>query len=174
MLLPTYEAAAAEAWSLEEANALRARFKSASGKTLTLYADGRQYQGDQFSWLGPELRITPIYQAQHASPGELDIDSEIGWIARETAGDRQNDGYSELRGAYQLAVRAQRFSFTISPKSKPIARPVIEIAGLKKGTPMITAQGQLVETYTWLSDDRLLVELPIAVERTVSVEVNVK
>jgi hypothetical protein len=167
--------AAADGWSVEEAGDARARFVSATGKTWAIYPDGRQYRDGAFSPLSKALGdAANVYAAQHAAPADLSVPPEFGRIDRDTPGDQNNDGYNEHRGSYQLAAKSNRFEVTLAPRTPRLARPVLEIAGLPPGTPLVTADGQLIERPIRIADGRLLIELPMTLDRATTVSVTVK
>ena len=159
---------------MHEANELRARFTSGDGQEMTLYADGRQYTDGKLNLLGPRPRYADTLAQQQDAPAEVEIEDEYGRIDRDTPGDRNNDGYNELRGAYQLAARTSRLEVKLKPRGGALAVPVLEIAGLKAGKPLVTVEGQLVDRSTRLDDGRLLVELPLILRRAVTVNISIK
>ena len=163
-----------DGWAMHEANELRARFTSGDGQEMTLYADGRQYTDGKLNLLGPRPRYAETLAQQQDAPAEVEIEDEFGRVDRDTAGDRNNDGYNELRGAYQLAAKTSRLEVTLKPRGGALAVPVLEIAGLKAGKPLVTVEGQLVDRSTRLDDGRVLVELPLILRRAVTVNVSIK
>jgi hypothetical protein len=165
----------ADGWTVDEASDLRVRLASVSGQHWTIYLDGRQYRDAQFSSLLPAMGNALEYvREQHASPAELLVPEEFGRIDRDTPGDRNNDGYNERRGSYQLVARGTRFEVMIRPHATPLVRPVLEIAGLAAGEALVTVEGQLIEKTTRLANGNLLVELPIALRRPTTVNVTVR
>jgi hypothetical protein len=165
---------AADGWTLEEANDLRARFVSASGHTWTMYLDGRQFQDGKFVPEGPLGELAEIYSRQHETPADLIVREEMGRIDRDTPGDKTNDGYNEVRGAYELIAKGARFEVTLKPNTRLLASPILEIAGLPPGNVLATVEGQLIEKTTRLANGNLLVRLPITIERATTVNVVVK
>src|SRR5258706_3452403 len=166
--------AVSDGWSNEEANDLRARFVSASDKTWTIYADGRQYQDGQFSSLAPLGDAAAIYAQQHGSPAELLVPEEFGRIDRDSSGDKNNDGYNEIRGSYQLIAKGPRFDVTLKPTTRLLAHPVLEISGLPSGNGLTTVEGQLVEKSTRLANGNRLVEIPLVLDRATTINVTIK
>ena len=166
--------AAVDGWNLEEANALRARFVSASGKCWTIYNDGRQYVDGQFQWLGPAVEETTALARQHDSPAEIQIGEDSGRIDRSTPGDVNNDGYNERRGAYQLAARTSWVEFQLSPRTRTLCRPVVEISGLKEGRVTAWVCGQLVDNVVRLPDGKALLELPLSLGKPATISIGVK
>jgi hypothetical protein len=163
-----------DGWEIKEADDLRARFVSTSGKTWTIYSDGRQYQDGQFSALFDLGQATPLIAQQHASPAEIIIPEEYGRIDRDTPGDQNNDGYNERWGSYQLAARGPRFEVLLKPTTRLLVRPVLEISGLPAGNALVTVEGQLVEKSIRLPGGNLLVEIPMALARPTTVNITVK
>jgi hypothetical protein len=163
-----------DGWAMHEANEVRARFTSGDGQEMTLYADGRQYTDGKLNLLGPRPRYADTLARQQEAPAEVEIAEEYGRLDRDTPGDRNNDGYNELRGAYQLAARTSRLEVTLKPRGGSLAVPVLEIAGLKPGKALVTVEGQLVDRSTRLDDGRVLVELPLILRRAATVNVSIK
>ncbi len=167
---------AEDGWNCVEACELRACFVSATGRNWTIYSDGRQVLDGKLEMVyrnvDPAIRIT--LAEQHAEPGELEVAEEFGRVNRETAGDRNNDGYNELRGAYQLSANGCRFEARLIPKTRAIVKPIIEIAGLPRGAAIVTVEGQLIERHVRLPDGRLLVQIPLTIERAATINVSVK
>jgi hypothetical protein len=171
--LPTPEASP-NGWTLEEANALRARFSSnGNQKSLTIFPDGRAY------WDGV---YKPVYTppgwgeaiAQcHESPAELRIPEDQGRIDRQTPGDENNDGYNECRGAYQVVAAESRVQITLVPRA-PVVTPAIEIKQLPPGEVLVTVEGRLIERTIRLDDGTLLIDLPLRFERPATIDVRVK
>jgi hypothetical protein len=163
-----------DGWQTKEADDLRARFVSTSGKTWTIYSDGRQYQDGRFSALFDLGEATPLFARQHASPAQVSVPEEFGRIDRDTPGDQNNDGYNERWGSYQLAARGARFEVILKPTSPLLVRPVLEISGLPAGNAFITVEGQLIEKSIRLPSGNLLFEIPLALERATTVNIVVK
>ena len=173
--IDTPEANPRGGWTVEESSDLRVRFVSSAGETWTLYNDGRQYIGgkcDPLKSVGDAAAA--MYVRAHDAPAEMIVADEFGRIDRDTPGDRNNDGYNETRGAYQLIARGGRFQVTLKPAAAALARPVLEIAGLPAGNPMITVEGQWVEKSTRLSNGNLLIDLPLLVERPITINVHIR
>jgi hypothetical protein len=173
MALKTPEAAV-DGWAVEEANDLRARFVSAGGHTWTIYVDGRQYQTGAFVPQTVLKEAGAIFTEQHNRPAELSVAEEFGRVDRDTPGDRNNDGYNEQRGSYELIAKGARFEVTIKPNTNLLAYPVLEIRGLPPGNVLATVEGQLIEKTTRLPGGNVLVNVPITLERATVVNVLVK
>ncbi len=173
MALATPEASA-EGWAIEEANDQRARFASASGKTWAIYLDGRQYQNGSFIGQTTLPEAAAIFTRQHNSPADLNVAEELGRVDRDTAGDKNNDGYNEQRGSYQLIAKGARFEVKIKPNTPMLAYPVLEIARLPAGNVLATVEGQLIETTIRLPNGNLLVIVPATLERATAVNIVVK
>jgi hypothetical protein len=171
----TPEVAPADGWTIEEACDVRARLVSVTGETWTVYLDGRQYRDAKFGALVPMMgNATTYYAEQHASPAELVVPEEFGRIDRDTPGDRNNDGYNERRGSYQLVAKGSRFEVLIRPHATPLLHPVLEISGLAHGEPLVTVEGHLVERTTRLPSGTLLFEIPGALRRPTTVNISIK
>lgn len=173
MALKTPEAAV-DGWAVEEASELRARFSSSGGKTWTIYVDGRQYQSGAFVPQTVLKEAATIFTQQHNSPADLSVREEFGRVDRDTPGDRNNDGYNEQRGSYELMAKGARFEVTIKPNTNLLAYPVLEISGLPAGNVLATVEGQLIEKTTRLASGVVLVNVPVTLERATMVNVVVK
>lgn len=165
---------ASDGWSVEEANNLRARFVSTSGKTWTIYADGRQYQDGQFGALAPMGDAAALFAQQHNAPAEMIVADEFGRIDRDTPGDKNNDGYNETRGSYHFVAKGPRFEVTLKPTTRVLAYPVLEISGFPAGSALTTVEGQLVEKSTRLPNGNLLVEIPLTLERPTTISIKIR
>jgi len=159
--LATVEAVA-DGWKVDEANELRARFTSDNGrnKHLTVYADGRSYWDGQLKGISRDVRDNPAFAEQHDSPAQITLPEELGRVNRSTEGDANNDGYNERRGAYEIIANEPRLEMKITPRTKQLLTPVLEVGGLPAGNVLVTIEGKLVERTRRLDDGTLLVELP--------------
>ena len=173
--IPSPEAAP-EGWRVEEANELRVRMMNSAGKRAwTVYSDGREYLDGKFQ-SAIELPAEQLkeMEAQQASPAELSVPEEFGRVERNAPGDRNNDGYAEGSGAYQLKANGGRFEATITPRTPKLVRPVLEIAGLPAGRVMANLEGRLIEKSVRLPNGHVLIELPATINRPVTVNVRVQ
>ncbi|MEO6434332.1 MAG: hypothetical protein ABIP55_01035 [Tepidisphaeraceae bacterium] len=176
--LPTSQAQPG-GWSVAEACANRVRFTSnAPPGAMTIYADGRMYWGGAFrpaaGLMAAGLQDADALAAQHASPAEVTLRESAGRVNRSTAGDADNDGYNESRGAYQVVASGSRLELTITPRTPVLVRPVIEIAGLPPGELRVTMEGRLVSGAVQLNGGEVLVELPGRLNRPTLVNVAVR
>lgn len=166
-----------EGWAVDEANSLRARFHRGSGAIahrLTIYADGRAYQDGTYRSLRPILEKEAMeYAAQHRSPGEISVPEEQGTVRRDTPGDANNDGYNELLGAYQVKAIGPRLDVTFEP-GLPVINPVLEIVGLPPGNLLVSVEGQQINHALRLTDGRVLLRLPIRLERPTTVNIRLE
>jgi hypothetical protein len=173
--IPSPEAAS-EGWRVEEANELRVRMMNSTGKReWTVYSDGREYLDGKFQ-SAIELPAEQLkeMEAQQASPAELSVPEEFGRVERNAPGDRNNDGYAEASGAYQLKANGARFEATITPRTAKLVRPVLEIAGLPAGRVMANLEGRLIEKSVRLPNGHVLIELPATINRPVTVNLRVQ
>lgn len=162
-------------WSVAEACPSRVRFASAGAPgSLTIYADGRMYWGGAFRAVAPALEDAAEQARQHATPAEVVVPEAMGRVNRSTAGDANNDGYNEARGAYQLAASGLRIELTITPRTSVLSRPVFEISGLPPGGVLVNMEGRLVPGAVRLTDGDLLLELPARIQRPTLVNVRVQ
>lgn len=171
--LPTAEASP-NGWRLEEANALRARFSSdGQVKALTVYADGRAYWDGEYKPMSGSRRPHDVVRRQHASPADLHVPETVGRIDRTTDGDANNDGYNECRGAYQLRAAGSRLEVKLVPRPAPLVLPVLEITGMPEGRMLATVEGRLISAAVRTDSGSYLLELPLRVERPMTVNVRV-
>jgi len=163
-------------WAVADACPTRVRFASSNTPgSLTIYADGRMCWGGEFRALAPGLPDAAEQARQHETPAEIVVHEAMGRLNRSTAGDANNDGYNEARGAYQVIAAGPRVELTITPRTSVLARPVIEIAGLPPGNVLVNMEGQLIGGAARLSGSGdLLIELPARLERATLVNVRVQ
>jgi hypothetical protein len=162
-----------QGWVLEEANDIRVRFSSkGKEKSRVIYSDGKQFVDGNLVALGIKPSIVLELQSAHDNPARISVPEELGRVNRNTPGDRNNDGYDETSGAYQLIATTSRIEFTLAPHANTLIRPVIEISGLPPGPVTATMAGKWVERIIRLPNNNLLIELPG--EFTFPTTVNVK
>ena len=142
--------AAERGWTIDEISARRLCLHQ-DGKFLTLLPDGRSIANGVMQ---PPPEIATI-----------DIADECGRIDRDTDGDANNDGYNERRGSYELQAASPRMRLKISPGKSPTQSPLIEIANLPPGKLTVMAEGKLIDTVCRLPDGRVLLLLPITIDR---------
>ncbi|MCY2953723.1 MAG: hypothetical protein NTU53_17350 [Planctomycetota bacterium] len=160
-----------QGWRLEEAGAVRARFASkGKEKSCTIYSDGRRIVDGKMTLLGGANAAAIEH---HPNPGQVSIATEMGRVDRNSAEDLNNDGYSELTGAYQIVAAAPRIELTLAPQAKPLYCPVLEISGLPAGNVLVNMEGRVVETTARLANARLLVVLPGTLTRPTLVSLRV-
>jgi hypothetical protein len=169
--------AAANGWSLDEANQMRARFHSSGdssgAKNLTVYYDGRAIWDGQYRAMSVATQ-NPLYAAAHQSPGTIDIAEEMGRIDRNSAGDSNNDGYNELSGSYHIIATGPRIELRLTPHNSPLIRPVLEVTGLPPGKILVTLEGQGIEQICRLNNGAVLVELPARIDQAVTIDLRVE
>jgi hypothetical protein len=162
-------------WKVEESNHCRARFSSTGkNKSLTIYSDGRSYWDGKFQGLSNETKSEPLYAQQQDSPAEIQIEETMGRVERRSAGDENNDGYNEIRGAYMLSATGPRLEFNIVPRTVNTYHPVFEISGMPEGKVLATVEGRLVEQVTRVEDGTVLVEIPTKIARPTTVNLRVQ
>ena len=175
-LLPMAQSTAG-GWSLAEANELRARFTSKGPvKQRVMYSDGRQYIDGRYEPLGGRIEaVDRGIDRQHAQPAEVQVRTPGARVNRTHPGDANNDGYAELRGAYQLIGSGARLEFVLLPRDQtPVMTPVVEIAGLPQGEVFAQADGTLIERVARLENGDVLLQLPGRIDRTVTVNVRIR
>jgi hypothetical protein len=163
-------------WNVEEANEMRVRLVTRNGKhTWTIYSDGRQYRDGKFESAvelsDPQKKAL---LAQQASPAEITVPEEFGRVERNAPGDKNNDGYAEQTGAYQIKAVGPRLELTITPQTRSLIRPVLEIAGLPSGRVIVNFEGKLVEKTVRLPNGHVLFELPANLDRPATVNIRVQ
>jgi hypothetical protein len=164
-----------DGWKLDEANVFRACFSSTGrNKTLTIFPDGRSYWDGAFRPLSGGLRSDSTWQDQQTSPAQIEIHETMGRVERRTPGDENNDGYNEAHACYMITATGPRLEMTLTPRSVPIARPMLEIKGMPPGEALVTVEGRLINSILRLPDDTLLVEIPGKIDRPTAVNVRIQ
>jgi len=172
--LPTAQAQQG-GWAVVEACEKRVRFaSSASPGSATVYSDGRVYWGEAFHSAAKDLSDASEQARQHAAPAEITMPESMGRRNRSSAGDANNDGYNETRGAYEIVATGSRIEMTITPHEVAVSRPVLEIAGLPAGPVRATMEGRLLPGALRLPGGEVLVELPGQIEHPTMVNVRVR
>jgi hypothetical protein len=173
------EAVDGSGWRIDEVGELRICLSSASGKhARVIYCDGREYDDGAVKSLLADTALgrqeAALFAEQQKSPATLSVPEELGRLERNAPGDRDNDGYAELRGAYQLKATGPRFEVKITPQTLRLLRPVLEISGLPAGRVLAHVEGQQVERVSRLRDGHVLIMLPHTLDRAVTVNVRVQ
>lgn len=160
-------------WQVEEANDSRLILNDATARQRwVIYPDGRGFLNGQFKSINPlSAEETAAMKDQQESPGEIQVAEDLGRVERNSPGDANHDGYNEALGCYELKAVGPRMEFTITPKNRKIIRPIIEIAGLPRGKLLLNIEGKVVEKYSWLKNGNAVFEMPVIVDRPVTVEV---
>jgi len=162
-------------WAVADSCASRVRFASSNAPNwLTIYSDGRMYWGGEFRAIAPGLSDADDQARQHISPADVDVPEAMGRLNRSTAGDANNDGYNESRGAYEILASGPRVELAITPRTSTLSRPVFEIAGLPAGNVLVNMEGRLISGAVRLSNGDLLLEVPARIERPTLVNVRVQ
>jgi hypothetical protein len=158
-------------YRLVESNPVRAVFSSPAG-TLSIDRHGRLIENGVAKF---DARVARYAQAvaENASPATVEVD-EHGRVERNLPGDRDNDGYDEVRGCYTVRASSSRLNVRLSPGVSSVRWPVLEVIGLPPGALSVWLEGQLVTHVTRLSDGRAVIELPIRLERAVEVQIRVR
>ena len=120
------------------------------------------------------LKSDPLYAADAQSPADVLVAEEMGRVNRSTPGDANNDGYNEAAGAYELLATGPRLELKLSPRAVPIVRPVLEISGMPPGKVLVTVEGRLIDQTSRLDDGRLLLELPVRIDRPTIINVRIE
>jgi|GEM_PF-4558940 len=130
-----------------------------------IFMDAR---GKQFSFDSNGLRRPTIDPEALLDFTVLD---ESARIDRNSAGDSDQDGYDESSGSYQIHALLPTVSLRASPKEKSVDRSMLEIVNLPPGEVRVTVEGQLVERVHRFPDGRVLIELPITIDRPTLIEI---
>ena len=161
-------------WTCDEADALRARFHTDAGSTLTVYHDGRAYDNGSYKAMTPGVGVD-AYAAANLHPATIDILESMGRVDRNSSGDANNDGYNEATGSYRIIAQSPRLELRFVPAAHvPDPRPVIEISGLPFGKVLATLEGRLIESSQRTRDGEVLIELPATIDRPATVDVRVE
>ena len=161
-------------WTVDEVGVVRARFSSAGRPaSATIYPDGRAYWDGSYRPLSAAA-AEPAYVQQHLTPARLELAEEFGRVDRNTAGDADNDGYNESRGAYQIRAAGPRLEIGFAPRTPTVMRPVFEVTGMPAGKAVVTIEGRLVEGHERLADGTLLIDIPARVNRPTTVSVKIQ
>jgi hypothetical protein len=108
------------------------------------------------------------------SPGRIEIAEEFGRVDRNTAGDRNNDGFNEARGAYQINATGARLELTLAPADAALVYPVLEVRGMPAGDAVVTVEGRIIDQVVRLDDGTVLIEIPARLDRPSGVGVKVQ
>lgn len=157
-----------DGWGLDEANAIRARLSgTGASKTWTLFPDGRSLR-DGVMTLAPGADRGLL--ESHSHPADVVVDDATGRLDRDSPGDANNDGYNEVRGAYEIIARGGRVNLKIVPhEGVPIVSPVIEIKRLTGGVPTAWVEGRVFQSACSAGADSTLVVLPIRIDQPTEV-----
>jgi hypothetical protein len=104
----------------------------------------------------------------------VSIPEDQGRLLRQTRGDANNDGYNEVLGAYQIEAAGPRLDVTLSPRTRALVQPVLEIANLPPGKLIATLEGRLIESAERLDDGRVLLILPHKLQRPATLNIRVQ
>jgi hypothetical protein len=164
------------AWNLSEANPVRVCWVSADGKgRRAVYNDGRLYENGKLLTADHLQGATnELFAAEHEKPAKIEISPSQGSMLADTPGDENNDGYNEMLGAYQILGNGSALEVKIIPQTPAMASPVLEIAGLKEGKPVVTMEGTLATEVLRTAGWHWLVVLPGRIDKPVTVNINIK
>jgi hypothetical protein len=165
-----------DGWQLIEANSLRVVFTSRRpDHWWTIYSDGRQYLDGKFVSLIPKDALNPLLAQEHQTPADLSVPPELGRVQRNHPGDKNNDGYAEMIGSYELqATDPMLFEVTITPRTPSLVHPVLEVSRLAPGNVVVSMDEQSVDKVVRLPDGTVLVQLPGMIQRPVTVHFRVQ
>lgn len=156
-------------WVVSEYNSTRIILRSAKPvRTWVLYSDGRVIQDGQIRIHGS---LETDVSAAHQTPAVIQPDETTVTLRVHTPGDSDNDGYNEVLGAYQLSAKGARIQFTLRPQSVPCVAPFFEISDLPSGVVTAMVEGRLIDSAERLSDGRVLLRLPLRIDRPMTITV---
>jgi hypothetical protein len=142
-------------YRLIEASPLRVRFESPSGERVSMDRHGRRYPLDDV----PPVDVDPI--------------DETARLIRHRPGDSDADAFDESCGSFVIRARQSRVRLRIDPGEGAIDRPMFEVENLPSGNVRVTADGSWIDPVIRLPDGRVLVELPMRVDRAMTLEIGV-
>jgi hypothetical protein len=145
---------------------MRAEFRDRHGGTARVDRRGRVL-------VAGAMNSDTTSTAHHATPGRILPIEESASSVRNSPGDPDGDGYDQSSGVYRLRARRGVVRFTIEARGVPLPWPMIEVEGLPAGQVRATVDGVLVQATDRLADGRVLIELPVVVEDSASVELRV-
>lgn len=162
-------AASDSGWILSEYSATRVILQSAGPiRTWVLYSDGRMIQDGQIRIQGS---LDPDVAEAHKTPAVIQPDETTVTLRMHTPGDSDNDGYNEMLGSYQLSAKGPRVQFTLRPGAVPCVAPYFEISDFPPGSVTAMVEGRLIESAERLPDGRVLLRLPLRVDRPMTITV---
>jgi len=162
-------------WTVADADLWRVRLASQGArKTMTIWRDGRVYTDGKYSTYVRHGEMDEVYAAQHVSPAQMQIPEAQGRVNYNAAGDGNNDGYVERDGTYQAVSFGPRLEIQMTPRSEAVARPIIEVSGLPPGKIIGTVEGRLIQETLRLKNGNVLIDLPVRIERAVTLKLRVE
>lgn len=126
-------------------------------------ARGRRFSFDARGVRHPTIEPQPLL--------EIQILDDSARIDRNSPGDSNQDGYDESIGSYRIFALTPTVTLRVSPQDKPVDRTLIEVSKLPPGEVRVTVEGELVDRIHRFKDGRVLVELPITVDRPMQIEI---
>lgn len=161
-----------EGYRVVESNPVRTVFASPAS-TIAIDRNGRLIENGKTKF-DPTVSKFAKAVAENASPASIEVGEDEGRVERTLPGDKDNDGYDESRGCYTVRASASRLNVRLTPGNSAVRWPVIEVIGLPTGAVSVWLEGQLVPYVTRLSDGKVMIELPIRLERAVEAQIRVK
>ena len=156
-----------------ESDPTRALFTNDSGTTVCIDRTGRLIEDGRAKLNARVLKFAKAI-AENASPALIEIIDGQGRIERSLPGDRDNDGYDERRGCYTVRAVAGRVNLRLTKQGATVKWPALEIYDLPPGAVNVWLDGDIVPWAVRAEDGRVIVELPIELERPVEVQIRVK
>jgi hypothetical protein len=160
----------ADGYRVVEANATRVLFATAEqDRTICIDRTGRLIENGK-TRLEPAVMKHAKAVAENASPAKVEVSGE-GRVERSLPGDRNNDGFDETRGVYTVRAAGNRVTVRLTRQNATVRWPVIEVYDLPAGAVSAWLEGQVLSTATRLPDGRVVLELPIQLERPTTVQI---
>ena len=156
-----------------ESDPTRALFVNGAGSTLCIDRTGRLIE-DSRAKLDPKVLKFAKAIAENASPASIEVVGDEGRIERALPGDANNDGYDERRGVYGVHVMAGRVALRLTPNHATVKWPVLEVYDMPPGDLSVWLDGEIIPWAARADDGRVIVELPVELERPVKVEIRAK
>jgi hypothetical protein len=151
----------------------RALFTNDAGTTVCIDRTGRLIENGRTK-LDPRVLKFAKAIAENASPALCEVVEGEGRIERSLPGDHDNDGYDETRGCYSVHAVAGRATLRLTRQGATVKWPVLEVFDLPPGPVNVWLDGDIIPWAVRTEDGRVIVELPVELERPIEVQIRVK
>lgn len=163
----------ADGYRVMESDPTRALFTNDTASMVCIDRTGRLIE-DGRAKLDPRVLKFARAIAENASPALIEVVGSEGRIERSLPGDANNDGYDERRGCYAVRAIADRAAVRLTRQGGTVKWPAVEVYDLPPGPVSVWLDGEIIPWSVRADDGRLIVELPIDLERPVELQVRVK